>query len=373
MGFTNVAWESRSTEQLARDLTEGPGPAPAGQAGAGWVRVANELAAVAEDYQKLADQLTGAFEGGSADAVVRRLQDFGSWLRAMSLSAAGNGQRAEEAAVAHSVAILAMPTVSEVVEAQTTRDVMASLAAYNGAILNGRFAEFDDAAEADQTNAAAVMQQYEDACSGLAEPWDQPPPPDVSNGSARAAERAAQAAGDERAAGAGAGVGGGGGDGGAAALPPAPLGAFRVTEVKSSGQQHQPSPGAAVSSTSAGAGTGMGGMGGYGPMAAGMGRSDNSREHDSALGTEALAGGGEPEAGLVDGGANWLPAAAKSDAPLLVSNVSWAPSSSAFDSLVSPSEPEVPVDADPAEPALEQVSDHWVTPAVIGRGTEKSA
>ena len=34
MGFTDVAWESRSTEQLARDLTEGPGPASVGGAGA---------------------------------------------------------------------------------------------------------------------------------------------------------------------------------------------------------------------------------------------------------------------------------------------------------------------------------------------------
>jgi hypothetical protein len=367
MGYTNVAWESRSTEQLARDLTEGPGPTPAGQAGAGWVRVANELAAVSEDYQKLADQLTGAFEGGSADAVVRRVQDFGNWLRAMSLSAAGNGQRAEEAAVAHSVAILAMPTVSEVVEAQTTRDVMASLAAYNGAILNGRFAEFDEAADAGQANAAAVMQQYEEACSGLAAPWDQPPPPDVSNGSARAAEREAQVTGDSDA------EHGGGGGGATAAVPTAPLGAFRVAEVKSGGDKRHSTSGAAVSATSAGAGAGMGGMGGYGPMAAGMGRSDNSREHESALGTDALAGGGEPEAGLADGGANWLPAAAMSEAPLLVSNVSWGPTSSAFDELVVPPEPETPTYADPAESTLEQVSDQWVTPAVIGRGTETSA
>lgn len=366
MGFTNVAWESRSTEQLARDLTEGPGPTPAGQAGASWVRVANELAAVSEDYQMLADQLTGGFESGSADAVVRRIQDFGDWLRAMSLSAAGNGQRAEEAAVAHSVAILAMPTVSEVVEAQTTRDVMASLAAYNGAILNGRFAEFDEAADADQTSAAAVMQQYEDACSGLAEQWDQPPPPDVSNGAARAAERETQtASGDE------AGHGGGGSSG--AAVPPAPLGAFRVAEVKSGGEARHASVSAAVSSTSAGGGTGMGGMGGYGPMAAGMGRGDNSREHESALGTDALAGGGEPEAGLANGGTNWLPATATSGAPLLVSNVSWGPTSSAFDGLDLPSEPEAPTYADPPEPTLEQVSDHWVTPAVIGRSTETSA
>jgi len=362
MGFTNVAWDSRGTEQLARDLTEGPGPTPAGQAGASWVRVANELAAVSEDYQKLADQLTGAFESGMADAVVRRIQDFGEWLRGMSLSAAGNGQRAEEAAVAHSVAILAMPTVSELVEAQTTRAVMASLAAYNGAILNGRFAEFDEAADADQSNAAAIMEQYEDSCSDLAEPWDQPPPPDVGSGAARAAEREVRAAGDG---------GAGHADGGGVAAPTAPLGAFRVAQVKSSGEARHSSSGAAVSSTSAGAG--MGGMGGYGPMAAGMARGADSREHESALGTEALAGGGEPEAGLADGGANWLPTAAKSDAPLLVSNVSWGPTSSAFDGLVPPSEPQVPGYADSPRPTLEQVSDHWVAPPVIGRGTETNA
>ena len=362
MGFTNVAWESRSTEQLARDLTEGPGPTPAGQAGASWVRIANELAAVSEDYQKLADRLAGAFESGSADAVIRRLQDFGNWLRATSLSAAGNGQRAEQAAVAHSVAILAMPTVSEVVEAQTTRDVMASLAAYNGAILNGRFAEFDDAAEADQTNAAAVMQQYEDSCTELAAPWDQPPPPDVSNGSARAAEHEARAAADG-----GAGHGGGGVGSGGTAVPPAPLGAFRVAEAKSTVGTRHSSVGAAVSSTSAGAGAGMGG---YGPMAAGMGRGDNSREHESALSTDTLAGGGEPEASLTDGGTNWLPATATSDAPLLVSNVSWGPTTSAFDGLVLPAEPDIPAYADPPASTLEQVSDHWVTSPVIGRGTE---
>ena len=364
MGFTNVAWESRSTEQLARDLTEGPGPTPAGQAGASWVRVANELAAVSEDYQKLADQVTGAFESGSADAVVRRIQDFAQWLRAMSLSAAGNGQRAEEAAVAHSVAILAMPTVSEVVEARTTRDVMASLAAYNGAILNGRFAEFDDAADVDQSNAATVMQQYEDSCAGLAEAWDQPPPPDVANGAAAAAEGEGTAVPDDTA---------GDGGGGAAVAPPAPLGAFKVANVKSSSEVRQASANAGVSGTSSGAGAGMGGMGGYGPMAAGMGRSDNSREHESALGTDALAGGGEPEAGLGDSGTNWLPATAKSDAPLLVSNVSWGPTTAAFDGLVLPSEPEPPTYADPPESTLEQVSHHWVSPAVIGRGGETSA
>ena len=66
---------------------------------------------------------------------------------------------------------------------------MASLAAYNGAVLTGSFAEFDQAATADQANAAAVMTQYEEAVSHLAQPWEQPPPPQVSKGNALAAEQ----------------------------------------------------------------------------------------------------------------------------------------------------------------------------------------
>ena len=95
-----------------------------------------------------------------ADAAVGKIEEFGRWLQAVSLSAAGNGERAEEAAVANSVAVTAMPNVSEAVEERTARDVMDSLAAYNGAILNGRFAELDEAATGKQAEAAAIMYQY---------------------------------------------------------------------------------------------------------------------------------------------------------------------------------------------------------------------
>ena len=60
------------------------------------------------------------------------VEEFGRWLQAVSLSAAGNGERAEEAAVANGVAVMAMPNVSEAVEDRTAHDVMDSLAAYNG-------------------------------------------------------------------------------------------------------------------------------------------------------------------------------------------------------------------------------------------------
>ena len=69
--------------------------------------------------------------------------------------------------------------------------MMASLAAYNGAILNGNFAEFDEAAQASQANAATVMRQYEDAVSALAQPWDQPLPDQVAHGAPPTAGHAA--------------------------------------------------------------------------------------------------------------------------------------------------------------------------------------
>src|SRR4051794_7359359 len=101
MGFTNVAWESRSTEQLARDLTEGAGPTSVGQAGGAWVRVADELARISAEYDAMVEKVKGAFMGQGGDAAARKLAEFGQWLQAASLSAAGNGERAEEAAVAY--------------------------------------------------------------------------------------------------------------------------------------------------------------------------------------------------------------------------------------------------------------------------------
>ncbi|MBB5167582.1 PPE domain-containing protein [Mycobacterium sp. AZCC_0083] len=358
MSFTNVAWESRSTEQLAGDLTDGPGPMSVGQAGAAWVRMANELASVSEEYDKVVDRIKSAFASQGADAAVRKLDEFGRWLQNVSLNAVGNGQRAEEVAVAYSVAVLAMPSVSEAIEARAAHDVMASLAAYNGAILHGQFAEFDEAATADQANAAAVMYQYEQACDGVALPWDQPPPPEVSNGAALAAERTAITAKQEAAA------GGGHDRGGAVGMPPAPLAPFRAREVSSSRASKQLQTAGSAGGGSAAAGAGPTGSG-YGPMAA-LGRAGASREHQSSMQPATLDGGGEPGAYPSPSGGSWLPAAGPGDAPFVVSDVSWGPSTSVFDDLVGPDQPEAAPYAEDPERTLQQVSDRWVSPPVIG-------
>nr|WP_090278861.1 PPE domain-containing protein [Mycolicibacterium komanii]CRL74519.1 PPE family protein [Mycolicibacterium komanii] len=356
MGFTNVAWASRSTEQLARDLTEGPGPASVGNAGAAWVRVANELAAVSQDFDKLMARLKSVWESQASDAAMRRLEEFGKWLQAVSLSAAANGQRAEEAAVANTVAVMAMPSVSEAIEAKAAQDMMASLAAYNGAVLTGRFAEFDEAATADQANAAAVMTAYEEAVAHLAQPWEQPPPPEVSKGNALAAERGAAGEGSA-----------GGSAGGAAAtggMPVAPLAPMTAQEVKSTAESKNLQR---TVSASAG-GAGAGGMHGapYAPMGA-MARGDQGgRDYDSSQPAASLDGAGESGAGLADSDQPWLPAAAENDAPFTVSNVSWGPDTALFDELVTPEGPEPEGFADEPERTLQQVDDDWVAPPVLG-------
>jgi hypothetical protein len=257
---------------------------------------------------------------------------------------------------------MAMPNVSEAVEERTAHDVMDSLAAYNGAILNGRFAELDEAATGKQAEAAAIMYQYEESCSTIAAPWDQPLPPDVCNGAALESERHAKDAGDGSGPG---GARGGGGIGGSAVAPmPARLTPFRARDVKSSGDSKALEPIGSGASTSAG--PGADGMGGYGPMAGlARGGSGNS-EHESSLPAATLDGSGEASASLSDTGASWLPATEQSDAPFTVSSVSWGPRTSVFDELAAPDQPEAPAYADEPGRTLEQVSSRWVAPPVIG-------
>lgn len=350
MGFTKVVWESRSTAQMAQDLTDGPGPASVGAAGAAWVRVADEFASVSGDYDKTVERLKTAWDSEGSAAAIRRLEAVGKWLRDMSLAAATNGQRAEEAAVANTEAVLAMPSVSEAVAARDTQDMMASLAAYNGAILNGHFAEFDEAARNHQASAATVMRQYEDAVSELAQPWEQPQLDQMAHSATPTNERAA-----------GAGNGGAAG-GGAVSAPPPPLAAWTAPQVKSGTDSKSVQRTAFQSSQAGASGMGGAGAGGYAPM--GYGRGGDSREYESTRPAAALEGGGEPAAGLSDSGQSWQPAAQQGE--FTVSSVSWGPNSVLFDELAAPAEPEPAGFAQEPESTLEQVSDRWVSPPVIG-------
>ncbi|QCH25769.1 PPE domain-containing protein [Mycobacteroides salmoniphilum] len=354
MGFTNVVWESRSAEQLARDLTDGPGPGSVGEAGAAWVRVANELARVSTDFDVIVERFKASWDSGGSDAVSQKLVEFGRWIQSLALNAAGNGQKIEEAAVANTVAILSMPSVSDVVEAKASADMMASLGAYNGAILDGKFAELEEAATAQQADAAAVMIRYEEAVAEFAEPWEQLPPPQVVKGDALKAEKEGKSEGKG-------GGGRGGGGGGGTARPLAPMAASPIKNSEAAKDLKKTPFGSGAGSSSGGMGRGA-----MGPMGM-MGRGGSQdREHESIRPAESLEGGGEPGARLSEvSGSSWLPAAQQSDAPFTVANVSWGPNTAIFDELATP-EPTAESFAEEPARTLQQVSDRWVAPPVIG-------
>jgi len=238
--------------------------------------------------------------------------------------------------------------------------VMSSLAAYNGAVLDGQFAEFDERAGAVDASASVAMYQYEDACAGLAAPWEQPAAPEVTDNDALKAEQHAQAAATaERAHAAG------GGGGASVASMPVVLAAFRANEVKSSVTAPGLAQVRATAATGGPSGSGMGPMGGYGPMGA-LGRgSANGREHQSSL-SGSFDEGGESGASISEGGMSWLPAAAQSEAPFVVSDVSWGASTSVFDELAVSDGLDSSPYAEEPERALEQVSNQWVAPPVLG-------
>jgi hypothetical protein len=76
---------------------------------------------------------------------------------------------------------------------------------------------------------------------------------------------------------------------------------------------------------------------------------------------------------LSDAGSSWLPTAQTNDAAFMVSNVSWGPDTAVFDDLAVPDTPEPEWFTDEPDRTLEQVSNRWVSPPVIGADREASA
>ena len=347
MGFTGVVWASRDLRRLALDLINGAGAGPMGEAGETWVTVARELASIAEDYRALLDDLGEAWSSGGSDTVRHKLEAFGKWLDAAALNAATNAQRAESAAVAHGVAVLAMPTVPESVKMQEALAIGGSLDGYPNGLMVGALGATDAAVQAATADAVAIMNSYENSVTPLAGSWGQPHPPNIAKSAAQKAADKAKAAG-------GAKPGGGtGGAGVGAGTVPAPLGAFNGRTVQASAKRE----GARVVAASAGT-TGTAGAP-AGPMGA-MGRAGNDeKEFESARPAASLSEAGEQRA---PGSASLV---AASHSGFSVDSVSWGPQTSTF---AGPGGQAVPEEIfEPDSRQLEQASsDDWVSPSVIG-------
>lgn len=352
MGFTGVVWASRDLRILAHDLINGAGAGPMSEAGTAWVELSRELAELATDYRAVLETLGENWSSGGSHDARNKLGVFAKWLDATALNAATNAQRAESAAVAHGVAVLAMPTVPESVKLAEAMAIGRSLHDYPNGLMVGALGAADAAVQAATLNAVAIMMSYEHTVTPLATSWTEPVPPNIA---LSAAEKTARdkAAEDSKGTGAGAGAGGVGAGG----MPGAPLGGFNARTV-AAGQRS----GSRVVSASAGSsGAAMGGPM-AGPMGA-MGRAGgDDKEYDSPRPTASLSEAGESRP------AGSSIAVSSNSSGFSLDAVSWGPQTSTFGDGGSQPVPEEILDS---SSRLEQASsEDWVSPSVIGeRGT----
>ncbi|MGO4615617.1 PPE domain-containing protein [Nocardia sp. 2YAB30] len=190
IGFTGVVWQARPTEQLARDLTTGPGAAPMADASAAWGKLAVSFGAAVVEYEKILAKIRESWRNGQSEAVLERITKLRDWLVDAAAAASQNAAKAGAQAVAHEVARMAMPHVAEIAALEAVKRGIEHAGAALGAPLVAAAAQVDSEQDMAKANAARVMQTYEAAATQLAMPWQQQHPPVIATAAALEAEAA---------------------------------------------------------------------------------------------------------------------------------------------------------------------------------------
>lgn len=191
VGFTGVIWEARPTEQLARDLSTGPGAKPMADASAAWARLGASFGAAALEYDQIVARIRQSWSSDESEAVIERIARLRDWLGEAAAQAGRNATHAGSQAVAYEVAALAMPHVDDVAALENAKRGVEQAGAALGAPMVAAAAELDSEQGIAKANAARVMQSYESATAPLAMPWEHPSPPMIASGVALEAEQAA--------------------------------------------------------------------------------------------------------------------------------------------------------------------------------------
>ncbi|MFD3507580.1 PPE domain-containing protein [Nocardia sp. NPDC058666] len=179
-GFTGTVWESRPSEQLARDLVTGAGASSAAEAGLAWGRLGVSFAATAVEYDRILGTLSTAWESENSSQVIERFRTLSDWLTSSATAAAGNAAQAESHALTYEIARLAMPDAQEVTALRDLQNLLESVGAAMGAPMLAKIAQAEDDADAAKAVAARVMRTYEAATERLATPWEHEPAPMVA-------------------------------------------------------------------------------------------------------------------------------------------------------------------------------------------------
>ncbi|WP_067844533.1 PPE domain-containing protein [Nocardia lijiangensis] len=187
-GFTGTNWEAVPAEQLAHELTTGPGGAPMADAGAAYAEFAAGLGAAGVEFRAILSIVGGAWGSDSSEDGLAQLAGLSTWFDAITAAATDNAAVAAQQAASYELARLGMPPVGELSAAvRSAEDLLC------GSLLGAPLAGLLDLAERQvdslREQAAQVMRTYEAAGERLAVPWVQQPAPAVSAGANLLAEQ----------------------------------------------------------------------------------------------------------------------------------------------------------------------------------------
>ncbi|MBA4025433.1 MAG: hypothetical protein C0482_24015 [Gordonia sp.] len=189
-GFTNVVWQARPTEQLARDLGDGAGVGSLADAGVGWTRLSAVLADSGADYLRIMARLGISWESAHSDQAFAKLGALAPWFGDAATAAADNAGRVAAQCAATTVARLAMPNLPEIEVTTGVRYTAAAVGAVLGTPIGGVAADAERALHDQKQRAARVMETYESASEPLARPWTNHSPPEVVSPTAMTSEEA---------------------------------------------------------------------------------------------------------------------------------------------------------------------------------------
>ncbi|WP_328712586.1 PPE domain-containing protein [Nocardia salmonicida] len=188
-GFTGTMWDAVPAEQLAGELTTGPGVAPMAEAGLAYAALALGLGEAGAEYRAILSVVGNAWGSDSSEEGIAQLAQLADWFDDITTAAQHNAATAAEQAASYEIAQLTMPHVGEVAAAVRMAEEMVS-GTLLGAPLAGLFDTAEHQVDALRDHAAQVMRTYEAGSEQLSVAWEQDPAPAVSAGAALLAEQA---------------------------------------------------------------------------------------------------------------------------------------------------------------------------------------
>ncbi|MEH3154393.1 MAG: PPE domain-containing protein [Gordonia paraffinivorans] len=177
VGFTGVRWEVRPAEELSRQLSAGAGERPMFEAAVAWGTIASTLHELREEFAAVRKIVDEGWTGSTRTGVLAAVDELGAWVQAVADDARANAKAAERQAIAHTVAVAAMPDAGVIAAVGQMEAALKAVVAPPSALIAGGIARLDEQAMGMKAQASRVMHTYEQATTPVAKPWEPAPVP----------------------------------------------------------------------------------------------------------------------------------------------------------------------------------------------------